>query len=103
MEIGNIHIQVSITPEDVVCKETNFEILGQVTEYCLAWKSDVLEKKDLTAQLANVVQTYRDHNELEPHVPLQVGVWFETPIAEPIVNWTPFFKPELEVLQGGKQ
>ena len=86
-----------------MCKETNFEILGQVTEYCLAWKSDVLEKKDLTAQLANVVQTYRDHNELEPHVPLQVGVWFETPIAEPIVNWTTFFKPELEVLQGGKQ
>ena len=63
----------------------------------------MLEKKDLTAQLANVVQTYRDHNELEPHVPLQVGVWFETPIAEPIVDWTPFFKPELKVLQGGKQ
>ncbi len=107
MEIANIHIQVSVNAEEVVCREDDFEILSQVTQYCLAWKNDVLEEKDLIAQLVNVVRTYREHNNLPRRVPLLVGVWFETPIPEPQIKWEEWdpvlnTQPNLRVIQGGK-
>ena len=37
--IGDIHIQISIDPEEVACKETNFDVLANVTKYCIAYKS----------------------------------------------------------------
>ena len=104
MEIANIHIQVSVNAEEVACREDDFTILSQVTQYCLAWKSDVLEEKELEAQLVHVIRTYREHNQLANNVPLLVGVWLETPIPEPEpqISWDPVYRPELRVIQGGK-
>ena len=107
MEIANIHIQVSVNAEEVACREDDFTILSQVTQYCLAWKSDVLEEKDLEAQLVYVIRTYREHNQLANNVPLLVGVWFETPIPEPQIEWKEWepvlnTQPDLRVIQGGK-
>ena len=36
MEIANIHIQISVDPEEVACREDDFTVLSQVTKYCLA-------------------------------------------------------------------
>jgi len=104
MEIANIHIQVSVDPEEVTCRENDFTILSQVTKYCLAWKNDVLEEKDLEAQLVHVIRAYREHNELSNQVPLLIGVWFETPFPEPQIEWEPLLntQPDLRVIQGGK-
>jgi len=56
MEIANIHIQVSVDPEEVTSRENDFTILSQVTKYCLAWKNDVLEEKNLEDQLLHVIR-----------------------------------------------
>ena len=104
MEIANIHIQISVDPEEVACREDDFTVLSQVTKYCLAWKNDVLEEKDLEAQLVHIIRTYREHNELSNQVPLLIGVWFETPFPEPQIEWEPLLntQPDLRVIQGGK-
>ena len=105
MEIANIHIQISVDPEEVACREDDFTLLSQVTKYCLAWKNDVLEEKDLEAQLVHMSFVLTENTiELSNQVPLLIGVWFETPFPEPQIEWEPLLntQPDLRVIQGGK-
>lgn len=104
MEIANIHIQVSVAAEEVVCKEEDFTILDQISQYCMAWRGEMLQEETLEKQIASIVHTYREHNQLPEQIPLLVGVWLETPIPEPEpqISWDPVYRPELRVIQGGK-
>ena len=105
MEIANIHIQVSVNAEEVACREDDFTILSQVTQYCLAWKNEVLEEPDLEAQIVHVVRQYREHNDLDHSHPVEVGVWFTTPQPDAVeIQWEPLLntQPDLRVIQGGK-
>ena len=112
MEMADIHIQVSVDADEVACRENNFEVLAKVTTYCIGWKNSVLEEKTLEDQIASVLATYRDHNNLDSTHELEVGVWFVTPIPDPTVQWEQwdpmdtlkaiFEKPKLTVIKGGK-
>jgi hypothetical protein len=44
LQFENIHIQVSYLPEEVGCKEENFQVLQSQTEYCFAWRHYQLEE-----------------------------------------------------------
>jgi hypothetical protein len=103
LQFENIHIQVSYLPEEVGCKEDNFQILQSETEYCFAWKHYELEELTLEAQVDLLVTQYREHNELGDSVPVYVGIWFVTPNEEPglLIQFEPE-KPKLTIIQGGK-
>jgi hypothetical protein len=103
LQFENIHIQVSYLPEEVECKEENFQVLQSQTEYCFAWRHYQLEEATLEAQIDVIVTQYREHNELGDSVPVYVGVWFVTPTAEPglLIQFEPE-KPKLTVIKGGK-
>ena len=113
--IGDIHIQISIDPEEVACKETNFDVLANVTKYCIAYKSDTLEHKTLAQSVEHVLDKYREHNNMQEDVELRVAVWFTTPKPAPDVQWDEWdpmediremfediSKPKLTVIKGGK-
>jgi len=112
MEMADIHIQVSVNADEVACRENDFEVLAEVTTYCIGWKNNVLEEKTLEDQIASVLTTYRNHNNLDLTHELEVGVWFVTPIPDPTVQWEQwdpmetlkdiFEKPKLTVIKGGK-
>lgn len=116
MEMGDIHIQVSVNADEVACRENDFEVLAEVTTYCIGWKNSVLEEETLEDQIASILTTYRNHNQLDPTHELEVGVWFTTPIPDPTVEWQQwdeienfvkaigdqFSKPKLTVIKGGK-
>ena len=102
-EIGNPHIQVSALPIEVQTQYKNFEDLADNTSFCTAWQSHEIEETSLENQIIKVVCAYREHNGMSEEDAVYVGVWFETPIPEPIIDFIPTFKPELEVLQGGKK
>ncbi len=113
--IGDIHIQVSIDLEEVACKETDFDVLANVTKYCIAYKSDTLEHETLAQSVEHVLDKYREYNEMEEDVELKVAVWFTTPKPAPDVQWEEWdhiknikemfedlSKPKLTVIKGGK-
>lgn len=116
MEMGDIHIQVSVNADEVACRENDFEVLAEITTYCIGWKNSVLEEETLEDQIASILATYRNHNQLDPTHELEVGVWFTTPIPDPTVEWQQwdevenfvkaiadqFSKPKLTVIKGGK-
>ena len=72
----------------------------------------MLEEKTLEDQIASILTTYRNHNQLDSTHELEVGVWFTTPIPDPTVEWQQwdamkelkaiFEKPKLTVIKGGK-
>ena len=103
-EIGDIHIQVSAIEKEVTVRHEDFEELAANTSFCTAWQSHEVEETSLENQIIKVVSTYKAHNDMEEEDAVYVGVWFRTPPSEPLeIDWTPIFKPELEILQGGKK